>query len=785
MKWLYQHIKGKLSARFTLLTLGLLLLIQAASFVVVEKTVERFVNQEIEDAIEVSNRIWHNLLQQTHQRLEQGARVLAADFGFRSAVASRNEPTIASALKNSAERIDASVAILVDKDWNIKASSLDGSQAQANLVYVAEYLASRAGQTTNDHQIVLFNDQPTQFVAVAVRAPRVIGYVLMGFAIDRNQIQQANALTGIELALLARSEDGSANVLASHAGIEDFYRSAMRQEYFTNQYKFDANVEGETYVTRIMGQAVTGGYISVAYMKSFSAASTRFNELFNLYFLITLVGSVVFALLVTWLSRRIAFPLEALTQATQALQQGDYDVSLTGGQRSDEIGALARSFDMMRSSIKSQSDTISKLAYFDPLTSLPNRFSFRHLILELIQTQKFESFSVLTINLDRFKQVNDVLGYDMGDQILVGCARRLVSLNVTHKNYLARLAGDEFALLLPLDAEQATAVARQVLQAMQQPLEIEDTEIDVSVSVGIAAFPMHAENGDLLINASQIAMHSAKSRTHDIAVYRSDMVTATPESLSLLSQLRHALREDEFRIFLQPKIATQTQQVIAAEALIRWQHPTQGMIAPYKFIPFAEQAGFIRELTRWVITAVARDWHTLQTKEQLLRVSVNLSVRDLMDASFPDFLQRTLNEYQVPAVGLCLEITESAMMDDPTYAEQTLIRLASMGFRLSVDDFGTGYSSLGYLKRLPVNELKVDQSFVFGMMDNPNDYVIVQSTIELAHNLGLDVVAEGVETEAMLASLCKLGCEEAQGFFIGKPMPVASFLEWRQSWYSN
>ena len=259
-------------------------------------------------------------------------------------------------------------------------------------------------------------------------------------------------------------------------------------------------------------------------------------------------------------------------------------------------------------------------------------------------------------------------------------------------------------------------------------------------------------------------------------------MTSTPESLSLLSELRQAVTNNELRVYLQPKVSTANHKVVAAEALVRWQHPEKGLVPPYKFVPFAEQTGFIREITKWMISALAEQWQALQQENGLFRVSVNLSTRDLLSPSFPDYVRQTLDTFDVPTSGVCLEITESAIMDDPAFAEQTLAKLSNMGFRLSIDDFGTGYSSLGYLKRLPVNELKVDQSFVFGMMDDANDRTIVQSTIDLAHNLGLDVVAEGVETAEMYQVLGELGCEEAQGYFIGKPMPIEAFLTWREQW---
>ncbi len=780
---LSRMIRGRLSFRFIVMTLALLVLIQAIGFGIVQASVDRYVREEVKHSMTVAERVWNKLLVQNHQRLEEGAELLAADFGFRSAVASRDANTISSALLNSANRIGASVAVLVDSQWQVKASSEERILNTSSIQALIKDLAQTRSQKGNDVFLTaIYEGNPTQFVIVPILAPRVIGYILMGFAIEPDIIAEAKDLSGVELVLMSRSASDVVHVNASSEALKQHFLAYIPGEYFLNDLTLDMPIHEDTYVTMIHGQEVVGGYISLALMKSLNEAKQQFTELFNQYLVITIIGLVIFAITITWLSRRVARPLEILTTATGALQQGDYDVDISGTSREDEVGLLARSFDGMRKSIKQQQETITKLAYYDPLTGLPNRLSFRNKVADLIGTGDYSSVSVITINLDRFKQVNDVLGYEMGDEILKATASRLLGISCCDHDKLARVSGDEFSVLVLPDGQVAIDVAQSLLEKLNEPLEIDNTLIDLSASIGVASWPADAESSDSLINASQVAMYAAKNRTEDIIQYKHELMTSTPESLSLLSELRQAVINDELRVYLQPKVTTKDQQVIAAEALVRWQHPEKGLVPPFKFVPFAEQTGFIRELTKWIIRAVAKQWHDLQMDGQTFRVSINLSTRDLLAASFPEFLAKTLKEYNVPASGLCLEITESAIMDDPGFAEQTLAKLSNMGFRLSMDDFGTGYSSLGYLKRLPVNELKVDQSFVFGMIENNSDRMIVQSTIDLAHNLGLDVVAEGVETEAMYQMLAELGCEEVQGYLIGKPMPLDAFITWREEW---
>ena len=348
---------------------------------------------------------------------------------------------------------------------------------------------------------------------------------------------------------------------------------------------------------------------------------------------------------------------------------------------------------------------------------------------------------------------------------------------------LARLGGDEFSILLPhADVDAAMAMAASIAKAFEAPLSFDDQTVDLSASMGIACWPQHALDTDNLLGRAEIAMYVAKRKTTVLELYDAALDSSSNQTLSLLSELRHAVEHNELRLFLQPKIALDSGRVVAAEAVVRWQNPVRGLVSPDAFIPFAEQTGFVRQLTLWMFDEAARQWAGLQLPDQALRISVNLSTRDLLDLDFPARLDVLLAKHQVAPEGFCLEITESAIMDDPLRAESTLNRLSERGFKLSIDDFGTGYSSLAYLKRLPVNELKIDKSFVMGMERDPDNAKIVRSTIDLAHNMGLSVVAEGVENVEIWHLLREQKCDEAQGYFMGKPMPVDAFKTWRNRW---
>jgi EAL domain-containing protein (putative c-di-GMP-specific phosphodiesterase class I) len=303
--------------------------------------------------------------------------------------------------------------------------------------------------------------------------------------------------------------------------------------------------------------------------------------------------------------------------------------------------------------------------------------------------------------------------------------------------------------------------------------------VDLSAGIGIAAWPEDAEDADTLLSRSEIAMYAAKRKLSGALRYDASIDSSSAQTLSLLTELRHAVEHNELKLYLQPKVPLHGQSGWAAEALVRWQHPQRGLVPPMQFIPFAEQTGFVRQLTLWMFEEVARFLAAAQLVG-VLRVSVNLSTRDLLDPELSERLGAILQRYSVAASSFCLEITESAIMDDPQRAEAMLNRLSEQGFKLSIDDFGTGYSSLAYLKRLPVDELKIDKSFVMGMEAGEDDAMIVRSTIDLAHNLGLTVVAEGVENAAILERLRALACDEAQGYHISRPVPAQEFLAWQQ-----
>jgi diguanylate cyclase (GGDEF)-like protein len=483
-------------------------------------------------------------------------------------------------------------------------------------------------------------------------------------------------------------------------------------------------------------------------------------------------------------ARRVTLPIQSLAAAAERLGAGDFVTPIGGTRRRDEIGDLAQSFERMRIDVAEKQDQVRQLAYWDSLTGLPNRVQFRQAVHDAIaEARPGTSVSVIMLDLDRFKYVNDVLGYSFGDLLLARVAERLNQQAVRDGDMVARLGGDEFAVLLKGgDATLAQAVAQRIERSFAAPLALDEHTVDIGASIGIASWPQHASDANVLVNRAELAMYSAKRRSSGALLYDASIDGASTQTLSLLTELRQAVDRDELRLYLQPKLALDSGRLVGAEALVRWQHPARGLVPPLQFIPFAEQTGFIRVLTIWIFGEAVRHARALRDAGLELTISVNLSTRDLLDADLPQKFELLLAEHDVPARAFCLEITESAIMDEPQRALATLDRLSAAGFGLSIDDFGTGYSSLAYLKRLPVDEIKIDQSFVRNMKTDASDAMIVRSTIELAHNLGLTVVAEGVETAQVWDLLRELNCDLAQGYHMGRPMPAAELADWSERW---
>jgi len=434
-----------------------------------------------------------------------------------------------------------------------------------------------------------------------------------------------------------------------------------------------------------------------------------------------------------------------------------------------------------REELARRADENRRLAMHDHLTGLPNRLLFQDRATQAIAAAVRDGtgVGVMILDLHRFKEVNDTLGHDRGDELLQQLGSRLQGA-LRAADTVARLGGDEFGILIAgLSSEpEAQEVARKLTGALDASFELAELEIALGGSIGIARYPEDGAEPETLLRHAEVAMYVAKAARDPFQLYAAEQDTYSTDRLALVAALRRAIDEGELSLAFQPKVDLERSAVVGMEALARWEHPTRGPVFPDTFIPIAEHSGLIRRLTSYVLRVAIQQLAEWRATGLDLPVSVNLSVRDLLDPSIVTRIQELLAASDVPADRLFLEITESSMMDQPERALATLGALADIGVGLSIDDFGTGYSSLAYLQRLPVRELKIDRSFVMHIMTSRGDAEIVRSTIDLGHNLGLSIVAEGVEDEAAMAFLIEVGCDVAQGYYIAKPMRAADVPSW-------
>ena len=494
------------------------------------------------------------------------------------------------------------------------------------------------------------------------------------------------------------------------------------------------------------------------------------------------------------LQRQLLQSIEALIELERDMTQREYMTAneiyyntkvimlVLGG--SVLLIGLATAVIVLRTT-RRQATLLQHQALYDALTDLPNRTLFDDRLQQNILFARREkgTFSLINMDLDRFKTINDTLGHEAGDRVLQEVARRVRTV-LRDSDTVARMGGDEFNILLPTatDGEGARAVAKKILATLVEPLVWGERQIEMGASLGIALFPEHGEDSAALIRAADAAMYAAKQSQEGVRLYSAEIERSTDDRLALQTDLRRAIANHELVLHYQPKIDCATSTIGGAEALVRWQHPQQGLLYPDRFIALAEQTGLIKLLTLEVLDLAIRQAKAWEQQGLPMAVAVNVSAFNIQDPGFPKQVLDVLDRYKLPPALLELEMTETAVLTEPEHAIVSIRELSQRGIQVSIDDFGTGYSSISALKDFLVAKIKIDRSFVRDMVTNQRDAMIVRSTIELGHNLGLKVVAEGVENAGAWEELKILGCDSAQGYHMARPLDAEKFLEWvRQS----
>lgn len=479
------------------------------------------------------------------------------------------------------------------------------------------------------------------------------------------------------------------------------------------------------------------------------------------------------------LDKSLLTPVEKITESITN-HSGDTENMIISDKGSKEINILVNAFNNMRTQIHHRQMVLEFQAMHDSLTGLPNRALLQDRLEQaiLLAERNETEMSLLLLDLDRFKDINDTLGHPVGDIVLRKVSKRLENC-LRAADTVARLGGDEFAIITSYsDRDQIEAFINRIVKDIERVITIEDQKLYIGLSIGVASYPKDGLDADTLIQHADIAMYSAKRENKNQEFYKTEKDYYSADNLTLLADLKSEFKNptDKIQLYFQPQIDVATGKVISVESLIRWNHPTQGFLPADQIIRMAEQTGLISELTYWVLSESINEY--VKWGDDDITLAINLSVWNLQNAELTPFVKKTLDETKIKPEKITFEITESAVMNDPVRARMVLKNLSDMGIELAIDDYGTGFSSLAYLKLLPVKYLKIDKSFVLDMLEDENDAIIVHSTIELAHNLGLSVIAEGVENQATLEKLRKLGCDYAQGFHIAKPMPSKKLTEY-------
>jgi diguanylate cyclase (GGDEF)-like protein len=773
-------MRSRLQSKIIALLILVVLAAQLATFAVVHVATERSVSRQLSEELQVGERVWRRFYDNRSSQLLETALVLADDFGFKAAVASGDRATMESALRNQAGRIGADAALLLSPDGQWRAGLADAGTPAAQLAAIAPMLAD-AQEQGFALSVVPMAGRLRVMALLPVMAPDQIAWVAIGSDFGDAYAGDFRALTRLD-ASFVRRESGRLAVYASslpapaRASLEALAADDLRPDKAIRRLELGA---GQYFV---LAESLPGGDgepVTVLLQGSLDQAMAPYGALKDRILMLSGLAALIAMVVAALVGRGISRPVTRLAQAAQRIQSGDYSQPVAEERGRDEISGLANAFGLMQRGIAAREERILHQANHDGLTGLPNRSHARDRLEQAIADPPAERCcAVLMLDLDRFKEINDTLGHGFGDQVLREVAKRLRQA-VRPEDMVARLGGDEFMVLMQdVEREHAPRRAQALLEHLRLPLDLPTTRINLDCSIGLVLHPDHGADAQTLLRRADIALYDAKQARSGVAVYQPGRDEVHLRQLTLMGDLRQSLARGQLSLRFQPKVDLATRQVKHAEALLRWHHSELGAIPPDEFIPLAERSGFVHELTRFVLEQALHQNSVWRGQGVDLGVAVNLSAMDLMDADLPDFIQACLRRHRVPPPRLILEVTESALMRDVDYAVRMLHRLRASGLRLAIDDFGTGYSSLAQLKRLPVDELKIDKSFVMQMTEGSDDAVIVRSTIELGHNMGLSVIAEGVESGSSLALLERYRCDMVQGYLFSAPLEGGALLDW-------
>ena len=753
----------------------LLLVVVAATYFAVKAATTRAVENQAQVQLDTGRQVFERLLDLRGRRLQYGLDWLTIDGPFKQAVAGGATVPILEALGRHGTGVNSSEVFVLGLDDRVMVSTLPAMKQGEAFPYAnALRSARRSGQQM---LIVAMAGRPYLLVQKEVLEPAPIARVIMGFPMDTQFAHELRSMSNLEVSFLS--------VQGGHVG-QLFTTQSGSVRPSVIDLLLGTSIDPQARVQRFHGQRVLsqvlplansgeGDEVRVLLQSPLDHALESFAPLDRQFLVIAVAVLLVSLGAALFLARRVSRPLNALVRAAERIGAGDYHTPVRVRSH-DEFGLLARAFNAMQSGIAVRERQLAHNALHDALTGLPNRALAMERLGSAISARR--PVVLLYLGIENYRVINEGFGPQGVEEMLCE-ASRCLSMSLLASDTAARIAGSEFLLLLEnTEIDSAVARADRVYGLLTEPQRIGNDEVRHEVSIGIAAYPADGQQVEELINRAAIARHDAATMPGHLQIYQPDRDLAHQRQITLIRDLRRAVVEGELFLCYQPKLDLKHGHVGQAEALLRWQHPTLGQVSPTEFIPLAERTGSMGPLTLWVIEEAIRQIAEWALRGLVIQLSVNISVNDLADDDLAIRVTALLIQYEVSAEHLLFEITESAIMHNPQQALSVLEQLRGCGISLSVDDFGTGYSSLAQLQRLPVQELKIDQSFMRNLDSTSGDGVIVRSTIEMSHNLGLKVVAEGVEFAHSLTLLRHWQCDTAQGYLISRPLNAMAFERW-------
>jgi diguanylate cyclase (GGDEF)-like protein len=677
-----------------------------------------------------------------------------------------DQASLTSAMQNYQNRLNADFFIVVDDQLEVLASSIHTPNPVEEKAIETEGVVWQKLQ----QKVYLVKAVPIKFVA---KSTNINGWIIMGLDAEKMISQDLYTLTDMHISLI--------DPMSSPPVFASTFDSAKQQQLSSLSFTAPVDLQDVTLGGDIYKFTLEALLPDSPYFIMLSTLENRaylsYNSLIVQVFVLLAIAATLALLAALILSNTITRPIDILVEAAKRISDGkvanEFPRSST-----NEVNSLSLAIKDMQDGIKRREEQINELAFFDKLTGLPNRNQFNAQLNDTINQSNGKNVLIAMMDIDRFKDINDTIGHNTGDKLLSLVASRLVNYS-NGKEFYARLGGDEFAMILSApDKIDAKAIACDIEKLFEHPFNLNGLVLDVEASIGLASYPNDADDAQGLMQCADIALYSCKGNHYRYAVYQESLNKHSVQRLNLMSELKEALAAGELELYYQPKLTIAENQFETVECLIRWIHPEHGFIPPDEFIGLAEQTGAIRHVTSWGIRTALKQHREWKNAGYNIGMAVNISALDLIDMKLPSFVDNLLKEFSVAPEMLTLEVTESAIMSEPKSAITALNSLRSMGIVLSIDDFGTGFSSMGQLKKMPVDELKIDKAFVLDLATNQEDQVMVKTLVTLAHNLGLRTVAEGVENQESLDFLTEIGCTKAQGFYLSRPLPLGKFNEW-------